>query len=123
MTVRSGHGHLGGSLSCVEILVSLFFDILRDDDVFILSKGHAASALYAVMALKGIISENELQMFCQKNSRLEGHPTTKVPGVIVNTGSLGNGLGIACGIALAKKLKNESGRVFVLMSDGELYEG
>jgi len=107
-----GEGHPGGSLSCVEILISLYDEVLTDDDIFIMSKGHACQALYTVLQAKG------------KNPKLSGHPDIEQnQGIYCTTGSLGHGLPVAVGTALAKKLKGEPGRVYVLMSDGELQEG
>jgi len=123
MTIRAGHGHIGGSLSCVEIMAALYYKILRPQDKFILSKGHAVSALYPILADLGYFPIEELKTFCQKGSRLWGHPNIEVPGIEVSTGSLGNGLGIGAGMALAAKMNDEDCNVYVLMSDGECYEG
>lgn len=128
------HGcHLGGSLSCVDILVSLYFGVLRHDparpdwqgrDVFIFSKGHAAAALYSVLAERGFIPTEELDTYCAAGSRLLGHPTRRIPGVEFATGSMGHGLPLGVGIALGlKHLGLRSRRVFVLLGDGELQEG
>jgi len=121
--------HVGGSFSSVEILVSLYFNILKrreasdNSDKFILSKGHAAPALYAALALRGYFSARELMRFCYPNGMLDGHPDPRVtPGISVATGSLGLGLSVACGIAYIAK-KNLSSRIFVLLGDGELNEG
>ena len=124
-------GHPGGSLSCVEILVSLYFEVmnLNSDcngnrvDKFILSKGHAAPAYYAVLSKKGFIAREDLNTLRKYNSKLEGHPTNKLNGVDVSSGSLGQGLSIANGMALAKKISNESGYVYCLLGDGEMQEG
>jgi len=121
MTTEAGSGHPGGSLSSVEILVSLYFKIMTEDDVFILSKGHAAPALYSILARKGVIPMDSLQTL-RKLGGLQGHPV-KGPGITVSTGSLGQGLSIACGIALARKLDNLPGVVYVLLGDGECQEG
>ncbi len=118
MTYRSKHGHIGGAFSCTDILVVLYCHILKDGDKFILSKGHACEALYAVLADKGYFPQKELEQFCQAGSLLEGHPNTKIRGVMVSTGSLGHGLGIGAGLALTT-----NSRVFVLMGDGECQEG
>jgi transketolase len=105
-------GHLGGSFSCVDILVCLYDNILTDNDKFILSKGHAYLALYCILKEKGL------------NPALSGHPDIDVKnGIECTTGSLGHGLPIAVGMALAKKLKGEKGRIFVLIGDGEFQEG
>lgn len=123
MTVSAQHGHIGGSLSCVEILLTLYYKIMREQDKFILSKGHAVQALYVVLADKGYFPVEELETFCQKGSRLEGHPNNNLPGIEVSTGSLGNGLGIGAGWALASKMDNIDRNIYVLLGDGECYEG
>ena len=117
MIVGANKGHIGGSFSCVEILTALYYSVLRDDDKFILSKGHACPALYAILADKGYFYPSELKHFCQHGSRLEGHPNRRIPGIDVTTGSLGHGLGIGAGMALAGK------NAYVLMGDGECQEG
>lgn len=129
-------GHPGGSLSCIDILNVLFTkcmnhypecDINSDykkRDRFILSKGHASAALYAIMAHCGYLEEEELLTFRKFGSRLQGHPCSKLlKGVEVSTGSLGQGLSIACGIALGLKLDKLESKVFVYMGDGEIEEG
>lgn len=121
-------GHLGGSLSLVEILTTLYFDVLRVDparpaapgrDILILSKGHGALALYAVLAERGFFPVDELKTFGQPGSRLMGHPVRAVPGVEMPTGALGHGLALGNGFALADRDR----RCFVIMGDGELQEG
>uniref|UniRef100_A0A6M3L624 Putative transketolase domain containing protein n=1 Tax=viral metagenome TaxID=1070528 RepID=A0A6M3L624_9ZZZZ len=119
MIVNAKKGHLGGSLSCVDIMVALFYQIMKPEDVFILSKGHAAPVLYAILADKGYFPKEELMTFNLPKSRLEGHPHIGIPGVFCNTGSLGNGLGIACGAAMARP----DIKVYVLEGDGECDEG
>jgi transketolase len=126
-------GHVGGEMSAIDILVTLYFAVLRidparpddpDRDRFILSKGHAAVALYTTLAHRGFIPLDQLETFGQPRSKLNGHPDrTKVPGVETNTGPLGHGLPVAVGAALAAKLQDSSWRVFVLTGDGELQEG
>ena len=126
-------GHPAGSLSCVEIITALFYKILRidpqnplwpDRDRFILSKGHAAPALYAVLGDLGFFPEDRFSTFYHINSILQAHPDmTKVPGVEVSTGSLGQGLSVGIGMALGAKLDGKSYRTFVLMGDGELQSG
>ncbi|MGA2121569.1 MAG: transketolase [Methanoregula sp.] len=132
MIHKAGSGHPGGSLSCVEILTVLYSRILRHDpknpdcegrDRFILSKGHAAPALYAVLAEGGYIQDKELALLRKTGSLLQGHPDKKIPGVEVSTGSLGQGLSIASGIALSAKIDSRPFRTFVLMGDGECDEG
>jgi transketolase len=130
---RAQAGHLGGEMSAMDILTVLYFHILRvspdalndpERDRFVLSKGHAACALYVTLAKAGFIDESELETFLAPHSRLNGHPNcTEVPGVETNTGPLGHGLPIAVGMAKAAKLDKADWRVFVLSGDGELQEG
>ncbi|CDF57702.1 transketolase [Thermobrachium celere] len=133
MLTESQSGHPGGSLSAVEILTSLYFSEMRvdpknpkweDRDRFILSKGHAAPVLYAVLAEKGFFDKSELMTLRKIDSNLQGHPSIKnTPGVDMSTGSLGQGLSVANGMALAAKLDNKDYRVYILLGDGELEEG
>ncbi len=126
-------GHIGGDLSAIDILVTLYFAVLNIDpqtpnapgrDRFILSKGHGAGALYITLAHAGFFPLEELSTFMKPLSRLNGHPDrNKVPGVETNTGPLGHGLPVAIGTALASKLAEAPWRVFVLTGDGELQEG
>jgi len=126
-------GHIGGSLSCVEILTVLFFYAMHHRpknpawekrDRFILSKGHAAPALYAVLAEIGYFSKYHLWTFKKLGSILQGHPDMKLtPGVEMSTGSLGQGLSVAMGMALAGKLDRKLYKVYVLLGDGEIEEG
>ncbi|HET7077657.1 MAG TPA: transketolase [Chloroflexia bacterium] len=126
-------GHVGGEMSAIDILVTLYFAVLHvdparpddpDRDRFILSKGHSAVALYTTLAHRGFIPMEQLDTFAQPLSMLNGHPDrNKVPGVETNTGPLGHGLPVAVGAALAAKLQDCSWRVFVLTGDGELQEG
>jgi len=125
-------GHIGGSLSCIDILNVLYNDVLNvspenfsdpDRDRYIQSKGHAVEALYAVLADKGFYPETDLKTMCKYKSPYVGHPTRKVNGIEFNTGALGHGLPISAGIALAGKKDNKSYRVFTLLGDGELAEG
>jgi len=125
-------GHLGGSMSLVEILVTLYFAVLRGDpagppapgrDVLILSKGHGAICLYAVLAERGLLPVGELAGYAQPGGRLMGHPVRAVPGVAMPTGSLGHGLALGNGFALSARHSGAPGRCFVVMGDGELQEG
>jgi len=120
---KSRMGHIGGSLSETDILVALFYAVMKPDDKFILSKGHSVEAYYVILADKGLIPWEELEKYCHFGSRLIGHPSVDIPGIDVATGSLGHGLSIACGMALALKLDKKDNKVYVLMGDGELQEG
>jgi len=117
MLYESQSSHLGGNMSCVEILVALYYKIMKPGDHFILSKGHCVATLYAILADKGIISKELLDTYYQKDG-LPGH-ATKMEGIEVSTGSLGHGLPIGIGMALADR----SHKVYVLMSDGEMQCG
>ena len=133
MTSNASSGHLGGSLSCLDILVALYFHQLRHDphnpyweerDRFVLSKGHAAPSLYVILAHSGYFSKEELVTFRNIDSRLQGMPDCKkTPGVEICSGSLGQGLSVALGMALGFKLANKENYVYVLLGDGELNEG
>jgi len=132
MIASARSGHLGPSLSCVEILVSLYFDRMRhkpenpswpDRDRLVLCKGHAAPALYSTLARSRYFDPGTLLSLRRTGSLLQGHPTIETPGVDVSTGSLGQGLSIANGIALAGRLDGKSYRVFALTGDGECDEG
>lgn len=133
MTHAAKSGHPGGSLSAVEILTALYFSIMKidperpdwaDRDRFVLSKGHASPVLYATLALRGYFSEEQLTGFRRIDSMLQGHPDMKgIPGVEMSTGSLGQGLSAACGMALAAKLDKKDFRVYALVGDGESQEG
>ncbi|TDT68122.1 transketolase-like protein, partial [Hypnocyclicus thermotrophus] len=131
MICKSKSGHPGGSLSIIDIMTVLYFDEMNIDnpkdpnrDRFILSKGHAAPALYAVLAEKGFIDKKELNTLRQYGSILQGHPDMKkVTGVEISTGSLGQGLSVANGMALSAKISDKSYRVYVALGDGELQEG
>lgn len=129
-------GHPGGSLGCAEYFTVLFQNILRhspndfsmeakNEDVFILSNGHISPVYYSALAHSGYFPTAELSTFRKLNTRLQGHPTTheKLPGVRIASGSLGQGLSVAVGIAAAKKLNQDQKLVYVLMGDGELQEG
>jgi transketolase len=128
-----GRGHLGPALSIIEILRSLYDHVLVHDrsnlklavrDRFILSKGHGVLALYAVLATHGYFPPEEIDTFCRFDSRLPGHPESGyLPGIEFSTGSLGHGLPVAVGIAMAARIKNEKWKTFVLIGDGEMAEG
>jgi len=127
---RANVGHIGSSLSVVEILCALYGGVLRtsgpedpDRDRFVLSKGHAALALYAVLSLKGWIDLAILDSYCGDDSALGVHPEAVLPGIDFSTGSLGHGLSIAAGAALAARLKGSGRHVYCLISDGECNEG
>ena len=126
-------GHPGGSLSIADIMAVLYFDELRinekdpkweDRDRLILSKGHCSPALYAALAERGFFKKEELKTFRKLGSKLQGHPDlNKVPGVDMTSGSLGQGLSVANGIAIAGKMDNKDYRVYVIVGDGEIEEG
>lgn len=126
-------GHLGGSMSLVEILCLLFFEVLRpmpgprperdDGDRLVLSKGHGALALYATLAEAGVLPEEAIGTYGRPGTDLGGHPSATTPGVELSTGSLGHGLSYALGIAQARALAGAPGRVYVVVGDGELQEG
>ena len=126
-------GHPGGSLSCADIMAVLYFNQMNIDpkrpsaperDRFVLSKGHCSPALYSTLACKGYFDKKELQTFRKLGSRLQGHPDkNKLPGVDMTSGSLGQGLSVANGMALSSKLNHDGYRVYCLLGDGELEEG
>jgi len=128
-------GHPGGSLGCTEYLIALYFSIMNHDtkfnmkgieeDLFFISNGHISPVFYSVLARVGYFEVSELATFRKINSRLQGHPATEegLPGIRMSAGSLGQGLSVACGAALAKRLNNDSRNVFCLMGDGEQQEG
>lgn len=122
-TTAAGSGHPTSCLSCADIMSVLFFDEMKEDDEFIMSKGHAAPILWAAYAEAGIIPIKDLASLRKISSVLEGHPTPRMKMIKVATGSLGQGLSAGLGMALAKRLKDEKGRVYVLMGDGESSEG
>jgi transketolase len=133
MIGTAGSGHIGGSLSAVEIVTVLYFQIMRhnpadccwkDRDRFVLSKGHAAPLLYAVLAECGYIPPEELPTLRQIDSRLQGHTECRlVPGIEMSAGALGQGLSFGAGVALAARLDGQKHHVYVLMGDGECDEG
>ncbi|MFH1063620.1 MAG: transketolase [Candidatus Woesearchaeota archaeon] len=122
-TASAGSGHPTSCMSCAEIISTLFFDELGGDDQFILSKGHAAPILWSAYAEAGLIPKGELKNLRKIDSNLEGHPTPLIPMVRIATGSLGQGLSAGVGMALAKRLKKDLSRVYVLIGDGESAEG
>ncbi len=129
----AGRGHVGSSMSLVEIIRVLYDEILRfragdpkwpERDRMILSKGHGCLALYVVLADKGFLPTKILDTFCKRDSILGGHPeASKVPGIEASTGSLGHGLSYGIGMALAARMQNRDSRIFVVMGDGEINEG
>jgi transketolase len=131
--ISANKGHIGGALSCTDILVALYYGgILRFDphnpnwsarDRFILSKGHSCVALYAILADLGFFPISELNSFCQKGSMLGGHPDRNILGIETDTGSLGHGLAIATGLALSVKINKKDSMNVVLLGDGECHEG
>jgi transketolase len=139
MAATGPGAHVGGSLSVADVLAVLYADVLRrcpdgpcpaggrgcraGCDLMVLSKGHAAPALYAVLAADGQLDPAELPGYATTGSRLFGHPSAGLPGVAFTTGSLGHGLGLAAGVALSRRLAGAGGRVYVLVGDGELQEG
>lgn len=124
MHYESGVGHIGGNLSSLDLLMYLHHKVLNVNDVFVLSKGHSAGALYVTLWSVGHLTEDDLKMFHKDGTKLAGHPTPNwIPEIRFATGSLGHGLSLSAGVALGKKLKTEPGRVFCLLSDGELDEG
>jgi transketolase len=135
MVHKVNSGHPGGSLGCTEFFVALYNEIMQikegfnmdgdNEDLFFLSNGHISPVFYSVLARKGYFPVEELQTFRLIDSRLQGHPTTHegLPGVRIASGSLGQGLSVAIGAALSKKLNQDDKTVFALMGDGELQEG
>ncbi|MBS5306570.1 MULTISPECIES: transketolase [Clostridium] len=133
MLCESKSGHPGGSLSCADIVTYLYYEKMNIDvnnpkweqrDRFVLSKGHAAPALYSVLAEKGFFPKEELKTLRKTGGLLQGHPDSKhVPGVDVSTGSLGQGISNAVGMALGLKAQNNNARVYAVLGDGELQEG
>ncbi len=133
MVSKAGSGHPGGSLSCTEALVALYFDVMNidptnpkdpDRDRFVLSKGHAAPALYATLAARGYFDRAEFENFRQLHSFLQGHPDAKkCPGVDASTGSLGQGISLATGMALGAKAAGKASKVYTIVGDGECQEG
>ena len=135
MVHKVNSGHPGGSLGCTEFFVALYNEVMdhnpnfnidgKDEDIFFLSNGHISPVFYSVLARNGYFPVEELNTFRLINSRLQGHPTTHegLPGIRVASGSLGQGLSVAIGSALCKKINNDNKTIYVLMGDGELQEG
>lgn len=133
MVFRASSGHIGGSLSSMDILTELYFEQLRIDpasprdpgrDRFVMSKGHCTPALYSVLSLRGYFPEKELELFRSIEGHMSGHPDMQhVPGVDMSTGSLGQGLSAAVGMALAARLDRLDYRIYALLGDGEVEEG
>lgn len=133
MVTEAKSGHPGGSLSAADIMTTIYFtqmDINSENlvgtnrDRFVLSKGHASPVLYATMSEKGLLDESELKTFRKINSRLQGHPSMKLlPGLDMSTGSLGQGISTAVGMALSNKIHKEDHRIYTLLGDGECEEG
>lgn len=136
MTAAVNSGHPGGSLGCTEFFVALYYEIMKlnpsgfnmdgkNEDVFFLSNGHISPVWYSVLAHRGFFPVKELSTFRRLNSRLQGHPATAehLPGIRVASGSLGQGLSVAIGAALAKKLNKDTNFIYTLHGDGEMEEG
>tara|TARA_E500000075_G_scaffold132349_1_gene144283 strand:- start:3255 stop:4100 length:846 start_codon:yes stop_codon:yes gene_type:complete len=135
MVHKVNSGHPGGSLGCTEFFIALYYEILelkadfemdgKEEDLFFLSNGHISPVFYSVLARKGYFPVKELSTFRLIDSRLQGHPTTHegLPGIRVASGSLGQGLSVAIGAAISKKLNHDDRIVYALMGDGELQEG
>jgi transketolase len=132
MIRKAGTGHTGGALSSVDILVALYYEVMKyrpedpywpDRDRFILSKGHSVEGLLCILADRGFFPKAELNTFSQYLSRLIGHPTNKIPGIEICSGALGHGLSVGVGMALGAKRSGKSWKTYVLMGDGELAEG
>lgn len=132
--IRAGKaGHIGGDMSVMDILVELYFSQMNigpanmdspDRDLFVMSKGHSVEAYYSVLAEKGFFSKEQLHAeFSKFGSRFIGHPNNKLPGIEMNSGSLGHGLPVCVGMAKAGKMDNRNYRVYTVMGDGELAEG
>ena len=135
MVNKVNSGHPGGSLGCTEFFIALYHEVMdinknftmdgKNEDVFFLSNGHISPVFYSTLARRGFFPVSELSTFRLINSRLQGHPTTheNLPGIRIASGSLGQGLSVALGASLSKKLNNDNKLVYVLLGDGELQEG
>ena len=130
---RAKAGHIGGDLSCLNVMTALYFEVMKNldpanpkaaqRDRFVLSKGHCVEALYVTLEAKGFLKPEVLDTLGQFGSVLSGHPTIEVPGIEVNSGALGHGLSIGVGMAIAAKMDKQSWKTYVLMGDGEQGEG
>jgi transketolase len=124
MYKKANAGHVGCSLSCLEIITFIKFELMKTGDEIVLSKGHAAALLYSVLAEDGVLSEGDIETFYQNGTWLSAHPpVNKIKGIPFATGSLGHGLSIAAGFGLAGKLKKNNKKIYCITSDGELNEG
>lgn len=124
MHYESKTGHIGGNFSCLDILMTLHHKVMTDKDRFILSKGHAAGALYATLWSLGKLTDEDLTTFSEDNTSLPGHPSgNQIPGLMFSTGSLGHGTSLACGLAMAAKHQDTGRRIYCVCSDGEWQEG
>lgn len=133
MIMQSGGGHIGGDFSVMDILVTLYFDQMNigpenmedeNRDLFVLSKGHSVESYYAVLAEKGFFeTETVIREFSRFGSKFIGHPNNELPGIEMNSGSLGHGLPVCVGMALASRKENRTCRIYTVMGDGELAEG
>src|SRR5262249_30425753 len=120
MHFESGVGHIGGNLSCLDLMLTLHHDVMRPEDQFVLSKRHSAGAYYVVLWTLGKLQEEDLLQFHKDDTLLSGHlPASGIDEILFATGSLGHGLSLAAGLALGKRLKNEAGRVYCLLSEAE----
>ncbi len=131
-TYNAKSGHPGGSLSICDLLAYLYFEKMnvnpenpdmKERDRFVLSKGHTAPALYAILAQKGFFPEEELKTLRHIGSELQGHPCINIKGVDMSSGSLGQGISVACGMALSAKISSDSYKVYTVLGDGEIEEG
>lgn len=116
--------HIAPAFSCLEILDSVYFDLMdREKDTFVLSKGHGCMSQYVILEKLGVLSKEQVESYCTPQSPLGGHPDYGVPGIEASTGSLGHGLSISLGMAYAERLLKKPGKVFVVLGDGEMQEG
>ena len=132
MVHDAASGHPGGSLSCLDVLTTLYFSVMKIDpsnpqdpsrDRFVMSKGHCSPALYPVLALRGFFPTEDLKLFRSIEGHMSGHVEMRIPGVDMSTGSLGQGISTAVGMALGGKLNHKDYRVYAILGDGELAEG